>query len=479
MSKRIMKTTLLTLLVASAAAWSAQAGTTFTVLKSTNGIDAWVPMGNLAANGGYLYGASDFGGTGSGNVFRFDPATGTLSNLYSFSGAANGSAPVSGVIHASNGRLYGTTSQGGNNGQGILFRVDKPGNFFDILHHFSTATGGYCVSGLIEGSDNKIYGISEVGGGANNFGGIFSINLDGTGHTLLRSFTGTFGATMGKGSHTGGLIEVPGGFLYGTTETGGGSDCGVYFQMNKAGTSYNVFHEWTSTGLKNPCNRLLYGSEGYLYGATSGGGVAGRGGIYRIGPAGSDYAVLHEFTNSTDGYDVGQPLIEGSDGYLYGVATTSSNNLGSVFRLAKDGSSFAVVHRFKTDKSEGELPDSALVETSPGVFVSCARNGGTNGDGTFYRIETTLENPIVAISGKKRVKFTGNSLRLRGTSADDLEVSHVESSTGKGFLAARGTTAWKSRVRVKPSKSRVTVQVRSVDRDGLVSNLATVRAVRK
>jgi len=478
MSKRIMKTTLLTLMIAATSPLTVRAGTTFTVLKSTTSTDAWTPMGNLAANGGFLYGVSAFGGSGSGNVFRFDPATTTLTPIHSFTGGANGSAPNSGVIHASNGRLYGTTSQGGNNGQGVLFRIDKPGNFFEILHHFATATGGFSVSGLIEGSDNKIYGISE-NGGANGFGGFFCINLDGSGHSLLRSFTGTFGSTLGKGGATGGLIEVPGGYLYGTTETGGGSNCGVYFQMNKAGTSYNVFHEWTSTGLKNPCNRLLYSAEGYLYGATSSGGAGGLGGIYRIGPAGSNYTVLHEFTQSSDGFEVTQPLVEGSDGYLYGVARTGLNNLGSVFRLAKDGSSFAVVHRFKADSSEGILPDSNLVETSPGVFVSTARNGGANGNGTFYRIETTLENPIVAISGKKRVKFTGNSLRLRGTSADDLEVSRVESSTGKGFLAARGTTAWKSRVRVKPSKSRVTVQVRSVDRDGLVSNLATVRAVRK
>ncbi len=161
------------------------------------------------------------------------------------------------------------------------------------------------------------------------------------------------------------------------------------------------------------------------------------------------------------------------------MATTSSNNLGSVFRLAKDGSTFAVVHRFKTDKSEGELPDSALVETSPGVFVSCARNGGTNGRGTFYRIETTLEKPTVAIRGKKRVKFTGNSFRILGTALDDLEVDKVEYSTRNTYLAAKGTSSWNARVRVKPSMQRATVKVRSLDHDALVSDIAVLRAVRE
>ncbi len=272
MTKSFMKTSLLSLLCLSIAGGSVQAGTTFTLLKSTNSTDAWVPIGNLATNGGFLYGVSNYGGTGNGNVFRFDPATGTLSTIHSFAGMANGGAPVSGVIHASNGRLYGTTSQGGANGQGLLFRVDKPGNFFDILHSFANnATGGYSVSGLIEGSDNKIYGVSHVGG-ANSLGGIFRINLDGTGHTLLRSFTGTGGATRGKGQYSSGIIEIPGGYLYGVTETGGSSDTGVFFQTSKDGVTYNVFREWPATGLKNPSNRLLYASDGFFYGATAAGG---------------------------------------------------------------------------------------------------------------------------------------------------------------------------------------------------------------
>lgn len=60
-----------------------------------------------------------------------------------------------------------------------------------------------------------------------------------------------------------------------------------------------------------------------------------------------------EFTHSADGFDVTLPLAEGSDGYLYGVARTGLNHQDSVFRRAKDGSSFAVVHRFKADTREG------------------------------------------------------------------------------------------------------------------------------
>jgi uncharacterized repeat protein (TIGR03803 family) len=472
------KTTLITLALAAAATWSVQAGKTFTVMKSADGTDAWVPMGKLASDGGFLYGASVYGGTNSGNIFRFDPTTASLFTVHSFAGGANGAGPSSGVIHASNGYLYGTTNQGGANGQGILFRVQKTGSNFSILRSFANnASGGFCASGVIEGSDNKIYGISE-NGGANSFGGIFRINLDGTSHSLLRSFTGTGGATRGKGNGADGLIEIPGGFLYGTTESGGTSDRGVFFQMSKDGVTYNVFREWPSTGLNRPRNRLLYGSDGFFYGAAGSGGAADRGGIYRISPSG-DYTELHEFTNSTDGFNVNQALIEGSDGYLYGVAQTSSNGLGSLFRMAKDGSSFAVVHRFKSDQSEGELLDAPLVETSAGVFVSAARNGGVSGDGTFYRLETTLEKPTVAIRGKKRIRFTGSSFRLRGSAIDDIELKRVEYTTRNAFRTVQGTSTWSTRVRVKPSVKRVTVKVRSLDHDELISDFAVVRAVRE
>jgi uncharacterized repeat protein (TIGR03803 family) len=230
--------------------------------------------------------------------------------------------------------------------------------------------------------------------------------------------------------------------------------------------------------LNRPSNRLLYGSDGFFYGAARAGGAADFGGIYRISPSG-DYTELHEFTNSTDGFGVYHALIEGSDGYLYGVAQTSSNGRGSLFRMAKDGSSFAVVHRFKSDQSEGDLPDAPLVETSAGVFVSAARNGGANGDGTFYRLETTLEKPTVAIRGKKRIRFTGSSFSLRGSAIDDIELKRVEYTTRNAFRTVQGTSTWSTRVRVKPSVKRVTVKVRSLDHDELISDFAVVRALRE
>ncbi|HEV2391376.1 MAG TPA: choice-of-anchor tandem repeat GloVer-containing protein, partial [Verrucomicrobiae bacterium] len=46
-------------------------------------------------------------------------------------------------------------------------------------------------------------------------------------------------------------------------------------------------------------------------------------------------------------------LMEGSDGMLYGTTYAGgSNNIGTVFRIAKDGSGFGVLHSL----SEGSYP---------------------------------------------------------------------------------------------------------------------------
>lgn len=474
MQKQTMKTTLLILTASLGSVLSAMAGTQYEIVANANASEAEWPRGQWVYSAGNFYGASQNGGaSGMGSLFRCDPATGQFFLLHSFSGGNDGTSPSTGLFESpTNGRLYGV-NYGGMNNAGTIFRIDKPGNFFETIHQFTGLSGGSPDSPPMEASDGKIYGIAGSGG-AFGFGGIYTINLDGTGYQLLRAFTGTGGATRGKGEESGGLVEGPNGYLYGVTPSGGTNDTGVFFQMSKDGVTYNVFREWPSTGLQRPNKRLLLASDGYFYGSTNSGGAANRGGIFRISASG-DYTELHEFDNSPNGYSMGGNLIEGTDGYLYGCTFFP---VGVVFRLAKDGSSFAVLHRFTGGTTDGSQAGAPLIETTPGVFHGTTIAGGTNNDGVIYRIETTIEAPTLSVSGPKRVTFRGSSLRLRGTAADDLRVVRVEYTTKKLYKPAVGTTAWKARVRVKPTSSRVKVRLRSLDDDGQLSGLTTVRARR-
>lgn len=469
-----MKTPVLILTATLAAVLSASAANQFEIIGHASASTADWARGPWVYSGGNFYGTSQDGGAnGDGSIYRFDPMAGQFFLIYSFTGGNDGLAPSGGLFESpTNGRLYGT-NYGGMNNAGTLFRTDKPGNFFETLHQFTALSGSSPDGTPIEGSDGKIYGTVGAGG-AHGFGGIYTINLDGTGYQLLRAFSGTGGATRGKGEACGGLVEGPNGDLYGVTPGGGTNDTGVFFVMSKNGMTYNVFREWPTTGLRMPGKRLLFASDGNFYGYASSGGAANLGGLFRISPTGA-YTELHEFDNSADGYSLGGDLIEGSDGFLYGC---NFHTAGIVFRMAKDGSSFAVLHRFAGGANDGAQPGAPLIETSPGIFHGTTIAGGANGNGVIFRLETTIEAPTLTVSGPRRVTFRGNSLRLRGTAADDLRVVRVEHATKKLFKPAVGTTSWKARIRVKPTSSRVKVKVRSLDDDGQLSGLTTVRARR-
>jgi uncharacterized repeat protein (TIGR03803 family) len=474
MQPRTLKTPLLLLTATLACVISAPAANQLEILASANSATADWPRGNWVYAAGNFYGTSQKGGAnGKGSIYRCDPATGQMFLLYSFTGANDGLSPGSGLFESpTNGRLYGTNYGGMNNG-GTLFRIDKPGNFFDTLHQFTTLSGSSPDGSPIEASDGKIYGTVGAGG-ANGFGGIYRINLDGSGYQLLRAFSGTGGATRGKGEACGGLVEGPNGYLYGVTPGGGTNDTGVFFAMSKDGVTYNVFREWPATGLRMPSKRLLLASDGNFYGSAAAGGAANRGGLFRISPTGA-YTELHEFDNSPDGNSLSGDLIEGADGFLYGCTFFNS---GIVFRMAKDGGSFAVLHRFAGGVNDGTQPAAPLIETAPGVFHGTTIAGGANGDGVIFRLETTIEAPSLTVLGPKRVKFRGRSLRLRGNAADDLRVVRVEHATKRRYSPAKGTTDWSVRIRVNPTLNRLTVKVRALDDDGQFSGLRTIRARR-
>src|ERR1019366_8032165 len=115
-------------------------------------------------------------------------------------------------------------------GAGTIFAIATDGTGFTVLRSFAQATdGGYpAESGLIQGTDGRLYGTTS-GGGASGAGTIFAIATDGTGFTVLRSFAQ---ATDG-GSPAGSLIQGNDGRLYGANTYSGMYGGGTIFAINK------------------------------------------------------------------------------------------------------------------------------------------------------------------------------------------------------------------------------------------------------
>src|SRR5262249_56035959 len=83
----------------------------------------------IQANDGTLYGTTLFGGftggdpfsSGLGTVFRIT-TNGVFTSLVTFQGT-NGANPFASLVMGNDGNLYGTTFQGGTGGGGTIFRV--------------------------------------------------------------------------------------------------------------------------------------------------------------------------------------------------------------------------------------------------------------------------------------------------------------------------------------------------------------------
>lgn len=148
------------------------------VLHEFTGVDGSKPSGLLLASDGRLYGTTATGGpyNNLGTVFRLDPATNAFSVLASFKTASLvvGYGPQSGVIEGkpggvSDGFLYGTARYGGRFGRGIIFRVGMDGQGFSVLHDFYT-TGRFPIPGLVQDGESALtfYGVTYQGGAWNS-----------------------------------------------------------------------------------------------------------------------------------------------------------------------------------------------------------------------------------------------------------------------------------------------------------------------
>jgi len=154
------------------------------------------PKGIMAlASNGKLYGVTETGGSsGLGVLYEYDYSLNSYTTKINFNGSSLGSAPVGGLISATNGLLYGMTSDGGSNGLGCLFSYNPSNNTLTKLYDFSSSSGHTPFGALRQAANGNLYGMTSAGG-ANGFGTIFEYNITSTTFTKLVDFNQTNGAT--------------------------------------------------------------------------------------------------------------------------------------------------------------------------------------------------------------------------------------------------------------------------------------------
>jgi uncharacterized repeat protein (TIGR03803 family) len=302
--------------------------------------------GVVLATDGYFYGTTPFSGHyGAGTIFKIAP-DGTFMTLHNFdfNDGANSNTPL---IQATDGNLYGTTSAGGANNAGTVFKI-TPGGRLTTLHSFCqlpSCSDGRYSSGLLQATDGNFYGTTSSGG-AYYLGSVFKITRKGT-LTTLYSFCPTGVPPCPDGSSpTAGLVEGTDGNFYGTTGAGGtgsgslcgpiSQGCGTIFKLTPDGT-LTTLHNFDSNDGFGP-GSLVQATNGNFYGTTPYGGEAGCfqkvgcGVIFEVTPQGG-FTTLHTFGSSDGGDPIGG-LVQSTDGNLYGsTAEGGTHNVGTIFKL--------------------------------------------------------------------------------------------------------------------------------------------------
>jgi uncharacterized repeat protein (TIGR03803 family) len=227
------------------------------------GTDSASPSGPLLlASNGNVYGTATAGGAcGLGSVFQFPLSSpGSVTTTHSFCGA-EGSGPMTGVIQASDGKLYGTAYNGGDNAGGTLFSIDPASNGFARLYSFgSTTTDPRFPARLVQARDGLLYGTSYRGGNASDTGTIFSSTLAGavTVRTVMPSNPSPWSA----------LNERFIGVFYANSW---GSDAGRLYQFRSSNNSLSTIHQYVFGGPSWPKAGLTVGADGNLWSVTTDG----------------------------------------------------------------------------------------------------------------------------------------------------------------------------------------------------------------
>lgn len=393
------------------------------------------PTGNVveAPNGRY-YGTTQGGGiSNNGTLFEYNPSTDILIKLVQFADNDSGAFPHADLLLAANGKLYGTTANGGTANMGVLFEYDYISKEYLKLVDFNgVSNGSYPIGNLFQATDGFIYGLTPSGG-LNNHGVIF--RLDPSTHTFVKLFD-LNGPTSGRSPQSG-FCQASNGNLFTTTKYGGLTDGGTILEYNPITGQLTKEFNMTgnSTGWR-PDGGLIEANDGMLYGLTDGyyggaiirynyvdsihtnimslditthgsealgsflkhgdgllyatcdaGGISGDGTIISFNTSGNILTKLHDFGPTGGDIQPARNLVMNSNGNIIG--NTHYGSSGVLFMYNPLAASYTTIFEFG-DYSNGHGPSGELI-LHDDAFYGVTTAGGINSVGCIYRYTPSID----------------------------------------------------------------------------------------
>jgi uncharacterized repeat protein (TIGR03803 family) len=333
----------------------------------------------------------------------------TYTMLHSFDNT-DGEQPEAALVQATNGSLYGTTSAGGANGGGTIFKITPRGKLTTVYNFCSqtNCADGQNANALVQATDGNFYG-TTISGGDNGGGTVFRFSRGKL--TTLYNFCSQTNCADGSTPFEA-LIQATDGNFYGTTFAGGANGtctsfgfvgCGTIFKITPSGrltTLYSFCSQSGCTDGESP-NGLIQATDGNFYGVADAGGANnetfcsnlganGCGTVFQITPRGK-LTTVYNFcsqNNCADGQSA-NALIQATDGNFYGTTFYggASGNGGTVFRITRRGT---LTTLYSFSDADGIFPDAGLVQATDGNLYGTTEIAGANGHGgTIFKITPT------------------------------------------------------------------------------------------
>ena len=332
------------LICAALPAWSAQTFTTISTFKCST-LEWPAPL--IQGTDGNLYGTVYF----PAQVFRLT-TSGNRTMLHGFAGP-DGEYPWAGLVEGADGNFYGTTSAGGLNDGGTIFRITPVGDLTTLFNFDYGVSGANPIGALVQGLDGAFYGTAE--GGPTESGTQFKITSTGAFTLLNDAYEPNTGLILGfdgdlyggsggifkmtpqgvitnldyftnlQGSDLNTPVQAPDGNFYGTAYAGGANSCGTIFKVSPTGAITTLNTLSCDDGFASP---LIRATDGNFYGTSTGGSH-----IFRVTPAG-ELTTLYVTPTGEDGFSPSEALVQHTDGQFYGIGKFSDGEVCSVYSFS-------------------------------------------------------------------------------------------------------------------------------------------------
>lgn len=434
--------------------------------------------GMTVSKNGKMYGVSETGGVNNrGTIFEFDPRTNIVKAIYSFSNTT-GANPRPPLVETSPGVLWGTTGNGGANSRGVIYKFNvntgqytvvrnspstgdsyasgiaqKGSKLYFIardasqLHEVDTATNAFLVKytfpanylsaayyNFVIASDGNLYGL--VPNGSNGYGELFQYNFTTNTHSIKFAPTNN---SFGNGLSTY-LTLASNNKFYWVGNDGGANNQGTIVEYDPAtNLASKKFDFNSSQNVRGLSCVFTQASDGYLYAASSNGGVNNNGGIFRFSPATSVFEMV-KYNNSCR--SVSNILTEyiTSDAYA-GPDTTICGNTATLQAL---GASYGT-GTWSVVKGSATFANVNNANTQVTVASDTTVLRWTISDGACYtsfdEVQLTRKPlPAITASGLQSCTAVNGNYTLTATSAG-ATINWYADSTGTQTIGTGNTYA--------------------------------------